>query len=226
MKKILTLIAFVAISLSSFAQTIWKDTVVYNGFPKDGTIYTLYDTIYNHTADPVTISWWKASESLLPGWTGVGICDFYVGGGSCFPFNDMSTHTFTIDPGDKATIDIQMKAIPTAGDNVSYVTIGTSIGNMTFKFVTWPTATKDFDNNSIVNIYPNPASDYVNIILNDKRITNVNVVNVIGRRIAKFNFEGKNEIRVPLDKVSNGIYLLQFADANGKVLGVRRVTKQ
>ncbi|GBL36307.1 hypothetical protein EMGBS15_19020 [Filimonas sp.] len=54
------------------------------------------------------------------------------------------------------------------------------------------------------------------------------MVNVIGRRIAKFNVDASksDEIQSASLKVTDGVYLLQCADAYGKVLGVRRVTKQ
>lgn len=228
MKRILTVLTFVALSISSFAQTIWKDTVTFGGFPKDGSVHELYDTIYNNSASPLTLTWSKASENLLSGWTGIGICDQTIGGGTCYGWTDMSTHTLIIPANGKATLDVQMKAATTAADGCSYVSLNTNFGPVTFKFCAWPTAVKDFDNSNIVNIYPNPATDYVNISIYDKRITNVNVVSVIGKRIARFNVDANrsDDIRVPLDKVADGIYLLQFADSNGKVLGVRRVTKQ
>jgi hypothetical protein len=229
MKKSLILLVLVVLSVSSFAQTIWKDTVVVN-IPKDGFVHSLYDTIYNNAPGPdsLILTWSKSSESLLTGWSGVGICDATVGGGTCYPFNDGSPHTLKIPPGSKATIDVQMKALTTAMDGCSYVTVTTNFGPMTFKYCAWPTATKNFDNTNFVTIYPNPATDYVNILINDKKVTSINVVNVIGRRIAKFNVDASknDDIRVPLDKVADGVYLLQFADASGKVMGVRRVTKQ
>lgn len=215
-------------SISSFAQTIWKDTVVMDGFPKDGSIHELYDTIYNNSSSPLTLTWSKGSEALLTGWSGIGICDQTVGAGQCYNWTDFSTHTIVIPANGKATIDVQMKAISTATDGCSYVTINSNLGNMVFKFCSWATPVKDFNNSNMVNIFPNPASDYVNINILDKRITSINVVNVIGRRITKFNVDADRSdvIRVPLDKVADGIYLLQFADLNGKVIGVRRVTKQ
>ena len=227
MKKSLTLLVLVVLSVSTFAQTIWKDTVVVN-IPKDGFVHELYDTIYNNGASPLTLTWSKSSESLLTGWSGVGICDATVGGGTCYGYNDLTLHTLVIPANAKATIDVQMKALTTAMDGCSYVTVTTNFGPMTFKFCAWPTATKDFDNTNFVTIYPNPATDYVNILINDKKVTSINVVNVIGRRIAKFNVDASknDDIRVPLDKVADGVYLLQFADASGKVMGVRRVTKQ
>ena len=220
----------VMMSISSFSQTIWKDTVIWNGFPKDGGVYGLWDTIFNNSSSPLTLTWNKSSESLLTGWSGIGICDGATGAtGTCYGWGDLtSMKNIVIAPNGKATLEVQMKAVPTAADGCSYVTASTNFGNITFKFCSWPTLTQNFDNSNLVNIYPNPASDYVNIVLNDKRISNINVVNVIGRRIARFTVDANRNdyIKVPLDKVADGIYLLQFADAGGKVLGVRRVTKQ
>jgi len=228
MKKSLTLLVFVVLSVSSFAQTIWKDTV-FVSIPKDGFTHELYDTIYNNSASPLTLTWNKSGETLLTGWTGVGICDATVGGGGCYGWILANTsHNLVIAANGKATLDVQMSALTTAMDGCSYVTVTTNFGPITFKFCAWPTATKDFDNSNFVTIYPNPATDYVNILINDKKVTSINVVNVIGRRIAKFNVDASknDDIRVPLDKVADGVYLLQFADASGKVMGVRRVTKQ
>ncbi len=228
MKKSLTLLVFVVLNVSSFAQTIWKDTV-FVSIPKDGFTHELYDTIYNNSASPLTLTWNKSGETLLTGWTGVGICDATVGGGSCYGWILANTsHNLVIPANGKATLDVQMSALTTAVDGCSYVTVTTNFGPITFKFCAWPTATKDFDNSNFVTIYPNPATDYVNILINDKKVTSINVVNVIGRRIAKFNVDASknDDIRVPLDKVADGVYLLQFADASGKVMGVRRVTKQ
>ncbi len=231
MKKILTVLAFVVISFSSFAQTIWKDTVTYPGsFPKDGTLNYLYDTIYNNSSSPLTLTWSKTAENLLSGWTGVSVCDGATGTiGTCYGWSDLgSMKTIIIAPNGKATLEVQMKAAATAMDGTSTVTLTTNFGPIVYRFTAWPSATKDFDNNNFVNIYPNPARDFVNITINDKKVTNINVVNVIGRRIARFNVDANktDNIRVPLDKVADGIYLLQFSDASGKVLGVRRVTKQ
>ena len=52
-------------------------------------------------------------------------------------------------------------------------------------------------------------------------------MNLIGKKIAKFAVDAnRSPINVPLDNVSTGVYLLQFADAKGKVIGVKKVTKQ
>jgi hypothetical protein len=160
----------------------------------------------------------------LTGWEGVGICDKVT----CYTYaNTLTSKTFTLDPGEKVIMYVDMKAATTAADGNSYVTVTTNFGPMTFKFMTWATQVKDFENNNIVTVYPNPASSFINITINDKKVASMNVINVVGRRVAKFDIDATtpNPIRVPLDNVADGVYLLQFSDVNGKILGVRRVTK-
>ncbi|MBK7762823.1 MAG: T9SS type A sorting domain-containing protein [Bacteroidetes bacterium] len=232
MRKILLSMVFLIVGLTSFGQvTIWKDTVVFGGFHKDGISDRLYDTLYNNTSDSITVTWTRTSGALPTGWTSSGICDEITGStaGTCIPWNlTTSPRSVIVHAGEKFILDVMMTAQPTAADGPVYVTINTNYGDMVYKFITWATSTKDLETNSLVTIYPNPATDYINLKLNDKRIANINVMNVIGKRVAKFNVDPNKDadLRVALDKVADGIYLLQFADHNGKVLGVRRVTKQ
>ncbi|HNB81223.1 MAG TPA: T9SS type A sorting domain-containing protein [Chitinophagaceae bacterium] len=232
MKKIL--LAFVAffISFGAMAQvSIWKDTVVFGGFHKDGISDRLYDTLFNNTSDSITLTWNRVSGTLPTGWSSSGICDEITNSaaGTCIPWNlTTGPRTVIVHAGEKAILDVSMTAQPTAVDGPVFVTVATNYGDMVFQFNTWPTAVRNFDINSMVTIYPNPATEYVNLNINDKRITTINVMNVIGKRVARFTVDALKspEYRVALDKVSDGVYLLQFADASGKVLGVKRVTKQ
>jgi hypothetical protein len=222
-KLILSLLVTAFAATQSFAQvTIMHDTVVYNGFPKDGYVHSLKDSIVNNSAGPAVITWNKSAELLGTGWTGLGICDPVM----CYSY-DNAQHDFTLAPGAKGVMYVDMKAIPTAADGNQYVTITTNYGPMTFVYKTWATQVKDFENNNIVTVYPNPASSFINITINDKKVASMNVMNVVGRRVAKFDIDATtpNPIRVPLDNVADGVYLLQFSDVNGKILGVRRVTK-
>ena len=50
---------------------------------------------------------------------------------------------------------------------------------------------------------------------------------MIGNKIAKFAVDvNRSPIYIPLDNVSTGVYLLQFVDSKGKIIGVKKVTKQ
>ena len=99
--------------------------------------------------------------------------------------------------------------------------------DIVYKYCSWPTSVKELDPANFVTIYPNPASNFINITINNDKISNLNVLNVVGRKVAKFEVTPNtpNPIRIPLDNVADGVYLLQFTDADGKQLGVKRVTK-
>jgi hypothetical protein len=224
MKKLLLSLAVLLLGATQMiAQTtIAHDTVHYFGFPKDAGSHALKDSIVNSSASPAVVTWSKSAETLLTGWTGVGICDPV----NCFMFNGAS-HSATLAPGQTGVWYVDMSAIPTAADGSSYVTLTTNFGDMTFKFTSWATQVKDFENNNLVTIYPNPATSYINIAINDNRVSSINVMNVVGKKVGRFAVDANtpNPIRIPLDNVLDGVYLLQFTDANGKLLGVRRVTK-
>jgi hypothetical protein len=232
MKKLILLALFGAFSISSFAQlTAWKDTVEMLNLDKPATNLRLYDTIYNNTGSPITMTWNKVSDALLSGWTSTGICD--GPNGMCYGFNN-AAHTFVVPANGKAEIDVMMNLAANATNGCSYVTVqyaepGAGAKNMTFKFCTNAAAsTKDFENTNVVSVYPNPANDYINLNINDAKVTRINVLNIIGKKVAQFDLNAgtPNPMRIPLDNIAKGIYLLQFADNNGKLMGVKRVTKQ
>jgi hypothetical protein len=78
------------------------------------------------------------------------------------------------------------------------------------------------------SVYPNPTVGNIQVAFNIKNLTSVNVLNVIGRKVAKYDVSRNavSPISLPTDNLPTGVYLLQFVDANGKVVGVKRITKQ
>ncbi len=228
MKKLLTLALFTFFAIASQAQiTVLHDTVS-KVWTKDGITHALKDTLVNNTAAPITVTWNKTNEILLTGWSYIGICDKIT----CYPAPVTGSHSFTIDPGEKVAMYVDVKAIATADDGFNYITVklndGISDKYMTFEFYTWPTQVKDFENNNTVSIYPNPATNFINLNILDSRITDINVVNIIGKKIGHYDITAStpNPMRVPIDNIAKGIYLLQFTDNNGKLIGIKRVTKQ
>jgi hypothetical protein len=231
MKKLILLGLFISFTASTFAQiTLWKDTVEVINLNKPQSNLPLFDTLYNNTNAPITITWNKLSDNLLSGWTGTGICQ----DGTCFSY-DNTPHNFTIPANGKGEIDVMMSIAANATNGCSYVTVEFSepgvIGkkNIVYKFCTNMTAsTKDFTNNNVVTIFPNPASNFINLNILDNKVSNIDVVNIIGKKIAHFEIDAStpNPMRIPLDNIAKGIYLMQFSDNNGKLMGVKRVTKQ
>lgn len=224
MKKLLLASLLFILSVNAFSQVvISSDTAWFNGFPKDGFVHSLKDTITNNTASPVTITWNKTSDALLSGWTGIGLCD----PDACYPYNG-SPHSVTLAAGASGAWYVDMNAATTAADGTSYITITTNYGDMTFAYKTWPTAIKDVDNANLVTIYPNPATNFISFNLNDKRIASISILNVIGKKLAKMEVNPSNNSKLSfsLENIPNGVYIVQLNDTKGKLLGVRRVTKQ
>ena len=230
MKKILYTLVFLTASFSSFAQfSVTADTVVKEGVTKGISEHVKCYVTNTSTTDSITIKWNKTGETLLSGWSGVSLCDNI----QCYSY-DNSSHSFKLAPGAQGFLEVSLTSTSSAADGCNLTNVrfsqvgGTATKDVLFKICAWPSSVKDYENNEIVTIYPNPASDHVNITFNDKKISSVNVMNVIGRKVAKFDVDANksNQYRVPLSNVADGIYILQFADANGKILGVRRVTKQ
>lgn len=222
---------FSILGMSAFAQfTVWQDTVYYNGFPKDNIARHKADTVYNTSAvDTLSVTWSKVSDNFLTGWSGSSICDW----NTCETYSSGFV-TAKLNPGSKGVIYPDVKALSTAADGCSYVTIrltqngGSGMTkDLVYKYCSWPTSVKEVDPSNFVTIYPNPASNFINITINNDKITNLNILNVVGRKVAKFDVTPNtpNPIRIGLDNVADGVYLLQFTDASGKQLGVKRVTK-
>lgn len=225
MKKIIFTLLISSLSIGAFAQTFVKDTVEYIGFVKDGTTKILKDSIFNTSmTDTLFVTWSKSYDNLSQGWTGTAVCDPK----NCYTWaQTLVPKTFKLAPQKWGVVYVDVIASANAGNDPVFVTLTSTSGDITYKFQSAPTSTKDFDNSNFVNIYPNPATNYINIALNDKNISSVNVMNLIGKKIAKFAVDAnRSPINVPLDNVSTGVYLLQFADAKGKVIGVKKVTKQ
>ncbi len=76
------------------------------------------------------------------------------------------------------------------------------------------------------NLFPNPATDYVNVEFIAKVEGNVtiNVYNMTGQWMTSFEtfaFEGKNQFRANLDRLDNGTYIVELND--GKKTDVQRL---
>ncbi|MEZ5045933.1 MAG: T9SS type A sorting domain-containing protein [Chitinophagaceae bacterium] len=224
MKKLLLFCSILFMAFQSIGQvTIQHDSVWYNNFPKDGAAHALKDSIHNDTNAPFTITWQKSASHILNGWSIIGMCDK----NGCYSGTSTSSFTVVLNPGEMAVFYVDMSAIASAEDGVSWVTLTTSVGDMTFLFKSWPNETVNFNENNFATVYPNPATNFVSVNVNNSNIANMHVVNVIGKRVAslKINPAINNKIRYNMENLNNGIYMLQFTDSKGKLLGVKRITK-
>jgi hypothetical protein len=80
-----------------------------------------------------------------------------------------------------------------------------------------PGSIGDVTNMASVLVYPNPASEYVNVEFNGNKTATAYLLNLNGQILREvFLVVGKNEI--PTADLNNGLYLLQVKGENGKNL--------
>jgi hypothetical protein len=72
-------------------------------------------------------------------------------------------------------------------------------------------------------IYPNPASDYLNLKLKDQvKITSVGLTDITGRLVKSLKNITDAEITIELQDLPNGMYYLQLANEKG-ITAIRKV---
>ncbi len=78
---------------------------------------------------------------------------------------------------------------------------------------------KEFEDQELT-LAPNPASTYFKV-LSDKEVANVEVFNIIGKKVK--NFEGNNSNYYNISDLRNGAYLVRVLSKAGKVLKVKKL---
>ena len=66
--------------------------------------------------------------------------------------------------------------------------------------------------NSSVNVYPNPASEHINILWNnaDSKLINVDLINLGGSVVKSFSSRSTESIQLDIPAVSTGLYWLRI----------------
>ena len=66
-----------------------------------------------------------------------------------------------------------------------------------------------------LNIYPNPAKHVVNVI--GKNIQQISIIDFTGRTLIQQNFNNANNLKLNIENLSKGIYLLKVEDVKGNM---------
>ncbi len=72
-------------------------------------------------------------------------------------------------------------------------------------------------------IYPNPASDYIQLTDTDE-VAQIIIYNVVGKRMKTYEFVEDKKYSV-ID-LPNGLYLIQFVGINSKIISTQRLSKR
>lgn len=81
-------------------------------------------------------------------------------------------------------------------------------------------------NETNVKLYPNPASDEINVVYDaNADVRNIAVYNIIGKLMMVYKVSG-NSANLNLENVPAGIYFVRLVNSNGQVVTTRKFTKQ
>lgn len=78
--------------------------------------------------------------------------------------------------------------------------------------------------NGQINIYPNPASQYIVIETNEANVVFARIIDVSGRVLTAVNVQNQEQINI--EHLANGLYFLQFSNREGEVVGQAKFIKQ
>ena len=144
----------------------------------------------------------------------------FGGSGGTFNLKVNGNVVGTIIYGDQDVI--QTTTIPNINieDNVTIVIDGNSVtsNRVVFDDLSW-TCYTDLNVNdyhlSNITIYPNPVSNILNIQFNDSKETQVEIYNILGKRVFTKTIQQSQSIQ--LDNLNSGVYILKLTQDNSTI---------
>ncbi len=85
-----------------------------------------------------------------------------------------------------------------------------------------PSAVNSLNNNGNIQVYPNPAGDYFNVV-STERIARISIMDVTGRVRSEINNNTQNKIDI--SSLSQGIYIVKLETENG-VVSTHKINKK
>lgn len=245
MKKILLialpLLVMGFISQAQITFTTAADTAYYN-LPNDSVEQKGTFTVTSAYNTPVDIRWRVLGYNVPDEntWVSNGVCDWvtciaFKNAGSwttsTFPANDTKSvfvgmARYTAAPEGCSQIQVEIEEV--GGPASAIVTIVHSSGaDKTACGTFYPTSAKDLSKADLVAVYPNPTNNVINLNVTSKDIKSIELSNLVGKQISKINISnsGSSIHRMSMQSLPRGMYILQFKNDSGKVLGVSRITK-
>jgi len=208
-------------------------------------ISAVYDYIINTGSTSVTLNWKVIACNFPHDWLGVtqfGICDnqyCYGNNSDMHLWNDTTDvgQTFTSLPYPDTTtrgkFDLSLDLTATTSTGTYYVTInlasvgiGSTSRNITFIISKWPTSVPGVSRTDNISLYPNPASNELNLVYEGlPDVKTIAVYNIIGKVMSVYRVNGTSA-NLDLENVPSGIYFARLMNAQGDVLATRKFAKQ
>lgn len=142
-------------------------------------------------------------------WFGINLD--YVCTGAVTKFDGTTWVSYSVDDG---LVDSHVKQM--AIDNQGSIWIATGGGISKLEFVT---EVKDLDFNNQVNIYPNPASQILNVEIENaftQGDNKIEILNSLGQIMNEYYVTNNDKLSISLENYSNGIYLINTGKKTSK----------
>ncbi|MFW5872856.1 MAG: Ig-like domain-containing protein, partial [bacterium] len=189
----------------------------------DGSTYVVVTTGDNNYKDSTLIT--VTSEAIVPV-TGVSLTPAVVS----LQSHDMITLTAEIEPynatnkslswisRDLFVAKVLNGVVTCFSEGQTYIVVLTDDGNFsdsTLVSVQQSTGIED-DNNFIRKVYPNPATEYINIYLSKPVSGNLEIVSIMGELVLNQEMENTRLIKVDLTGFAPGMYFIRLKTGIGK----------
>lgn len=185
--------------------------------------------------DSIQIEWRYLHELTVQpsGWKVTGICDndlCRTEDGDWFTGTPQTSKKF--DNAHNMLLEVNVYAPTTGLDGIGkyYVEVKTANQTDTVEFI----LTKLFTDikgisvkDSRVSLYPNPASQSLQVFANTElKASSLSVYNIIGKEIMQQPLNQHQEVtNLNISALPSGLYFVRIADEHGKVLTSRKFTK-
>ncbi len=235
--SILPLLVVGFIANAQLTYTISTDTAYLNLADDNAPHKAKFNLTNGATA---TTFVWRLVQIVKPGdWVAPGVCDWV----DCYSFTDYKWHTSPVAANATHDLFIDMRR-PVGGSQgcsqvgIEYGEINVdtnyqvlrhaSGGSLSSCIALWPTATTDVSKNPVASVYPNPTTNVINLNVINKDVKAVVLSSITGKQLQQTDISSSNGVvhQLSLQGLQTGIYMLQFKNESGKVVGVTRVTKQ
>jgi len=175
---------------------------------------------------PITLKWQVKKVNLTDGWN-VVVCDK-----QCYTARELSG-SFTLAPKEVLQ-DFSVSFRPNGKMGLSsleLVLFDEAKGKNSSKRVKFnanassSTSTlRKLQKNTVVNVYPNPATQYIQVQDAAQDIRQVEVYNIMGRKMLNFRLKEKGE-KLDISSLPRGMYMVRMLNQFKTVLRTQRISK-
>ena len=77
-----------------------------------------------------------------------------------------------------------------------------------------------------VNVYPNPASNFLTLKWNDsKEVTSIRIKDILGKEVLTVHVNGRNQVTISTQKLNKGIYFSELMNGSEVLISKKVILK-